>query len=288
MKYTQKYHTTTASNMSTEWVGPRLYQAKLDEVLLGALSQSSPNIHYVQDYRYPTHNGFAAFLGGLQAKTNIRLQHEVVAIDPIARNIRLGNGKTSEYKALVSSMPLPDLVPMIKGVPRDVLEASQILACTQVVLVNLGINRPDISRSSWTYFYDDEYPFSRVSFPRTFSPHVVPPGCGSIQSEVYFSKKYRPLNGKADDYIEPVIDGLRSCGLIRPDDKILFREAMLIPYANIIFDLDRAEALKLIHSYLDDVNIGYCGRYGEWGYLWSDEAFLSGERAAEKALARMR
>ena len=29
-----KYHTTPASNMSTEWVGPRLYQAKLDEVLL--------------------------------------------------------------------------------------------------------------------------------------------------------------------------------------------------------------------------------------------------------------
>ena len=65
MQYASKYHTTHASNLSTEWVGPRLYQAKLGEVLQGALSSNSPNIHYVQDYRYPKHGGFAAFLNGL-------------------------------------------------------------------------------------------------------------------------------------------------------------------------------------------------------------------------------
>ena len=37
MEYTIKYHTTTAANMSTDWIGPRLYQAKLEEVLRGAL-----------------------------------------------------------------------------------------------------------------------------------------------------------------------------------------------------------------------------------------------------------
>ena len=113
MQYAWKYHATRASNMSTDWVGPRPYQAKLDEVLQGALSPESPNIHYVKDYRYPRVGGLSAFLGGLQAATDIRLA--------------------------------------------------------------------------------DEYPFSRVSFPRTFSPHVVPAGCGSIQAEVYFSNKYRPL-----------------------------------------------------------------------------------------------
>jgi hypothetical protein len=41
-----------------------------------------------------------------------------------------------------------------------------------------------------------------------------------------------------------------------------------------------------VHGYLDDIGIGYCGRYGEWGYLWSDESFLSGERAVERLLTR--
>jgi protoporphyrinogen oxidase len=286
MAYTRKYHTTPASNMSTDWVGPRLYQAKLDEILRGSLSSESPNIHYVQDYRYPRHGGFAAFLKGLERASTIDLNHEVAAIDPVVRQLRLRDGRTRDYGGLVSSIPLPDLLPMIKGAPRDVLEAAELLACTSVVLVNLGIDREDVSKASWTYFYEEEFPFSRVSFPRTFSPHVVPAGCSSIQAEVYFSKKYKPLTGSPEDCIEPAIEGLRKCGSIRDGDKIVFREAMLVPYANIIFDLDRAAAVSTVHAYLDDVGIAYCGRYGDWGYLWSDEAFVSGENAALKTLGR--
>ena len=33
----RKYHTTDASNMSIDWLGPRLYKPSLDEVLAGAL-----------------------------------------------------------------------------------------------------------------------------------------------------------------------------------------------------------------------------------------------------------
>src|SRR6185436_8478265 len=35
MPYTIKYHTTEAKNKSLDWIGPRLYQAKLEEVLRG-------------------------------------------------------------------------------------------------------------------------------------------------------------------------------------------------------------------------------------------------------------
>ena len=59
---------------------------------------------------------------------------------------------------------------------------------------------------------------------------------------------------------------------------------LLSPYANVIFDLERAEALKTVHGYLDDVGIRWCGRYGEWAYIWTDESFVSGERAAERVL----
>jgi len=41
------------------------------------------------------------------------------------------------------------------------------------------------------------------------------------------------------------------------------------------------------HGYLDDIGIAYCGRYGDWGYLWTDESFKSGEAAADKALERL-
>ena len=286
MQYARKYHTTSAANMSTEWVGPRLYQARLEEVLLGAVAASSPAVHYVQDYRYPTHGGFAAFLPRLLDGVAAVLNHEVIGVDPRTRKIRFSNGTEATYDHLISSIPLPELIPLVAGAPEDVKEAATMLACTSVVLVNLGVARPDVSDSSWTYFYDDDYPFSRVSFPAVFSPHVVPPGMSAIQAEVYYSKKYRPLDRAPQALIDPVVDGLRRCGILRPEDNIVLRNAQLVPYANIIFDLDRAAALQLVHGYLEDVGIGWCGRYGEWGYLWTDEAFVSGEAAARKVIDR--
>ena len=43
MQYTRKYHLTTAENMSTDWLGPRIYRPSLEEVLRGALSARRPD-----------------------------------------------------------------------------------------------------------------------------------------------------------------------------------------------------------------------------------------------------
>jgi protoporphyrinogen oxidase len=285
MQYTRKYHTTTADNMSTDWLGPRIYRPTLEEVLRGALSPSAPHVHYITHFRYPREGGFMSYLKKFVPLGNLNLGHELVSIDPRARLLTFSNGVTAQYDSLVSSVALPDLVPMIQGVPQDVAEAAARLACSTLVLVNIGVNRQDLSSAHMTYFYDEDICFSRLGFPHMLSASNAPPGAGSIQAEVYFSKKYKPFTGSADDWIEPVISDLRRCGLLREDDRVLFRKAMLLRYANIIFDLDRAAALKTVHGYLDDIGIAYCGRYGDWGYMWTDESFKSGEMAAEKALS---
>jgi protoporphyrinogen oxidase len=218
---------------------------------------------------------------------NLKLNHEVVSIDPRARQVTFANGALSEYDALVSSVALPDMIRMIKGAPADVVAAAKLLACSTCVLVNIGVNRADLSKAHMTYFYDEDICFTRLGFPTMLSEKNAPPGCGSIQAEVYFSDKYKPFSGSPDDWIEPVIRDLRRCGLLREEDKILSRKAMFLRYANIIFDLDRAAALKTVHAYLDEIGIAYCGRYGDWGYMWTDESFKSGESAAEKALGRV-
>jgi len=117
------------------------------------------------------------------------------------------------------------------------------------------------------------------------STRNAPPGTGSIQAEVYFSDKYKPFSGSADDWIDPVIRDLRKSGVLREEDQVLSRKAMFLRYANVIFDLERADALKTVHCFLDDIGVAYCGRYGDWGYMWTDESFKSGEQAAERALS---
>jgi hypothetical protein len=63
---------------------------------------------------------------------------------------------------------------------------------------------------------------------------------------------------------------------------------MHIRYANVIFDLESVPAVAAVHGYLDDIGIGYCGRYGDWAYIWTDQSFVSGENALQKVLARLK
>jgi protoporphyrinogen oxidase len=285
MQYTRKYHTTNSSNMTTEWLGPRMYRPSLQEMLRGALAPWSPEVHYITNFRYPKQGGFISYLKPLPDHADIKLQHEVAAIDPKARVLRFSNGLSVQYGALVSSIPLPALVPMIAGVPQDVVTASRQLACSTCVLVNIGVDRADLSEGQITYIYDEDICFTRLSFPHMLSVTNAPPGCGSIQAEVYFSDKYRPLKQSTESIIDQVIADLHRIGVLREQDRILSRGAEVVRYANVIFDLDRAKALKTVHGYLDDIGIHYCGRYGDWGYMWTDESFISGERAAESALS---
>jgi protoporphyrinogen oxidase len=286
MRYTRKYHLTSAENMSTDWLGPRIYRPSLEEMLRGALSLSAPQVHYITHFRYPKDGGFMSYLKNFVPLGNLKLNHELVSINPRMRRLTFSNGHETQYDSLISSIPLPDLIRMIQGAPQDVVEAAGRLACSTLVLVNIGVNRQDLSSAHMTYFYDEDICFARLGFPHMLSATNAPAGAGSIQAEVYFSEKYKPFSGSPNDWIEPVIRDLRRCGLLREEDRVLFSRAMLLRYANIIFDLDRAAALKTVHGYLDDLGIAYCGRYGDWGYMWTDESFKSGELAAERAVSQ--
>ena len=207
--------------MSTDWLGPRMYRPSLEELLRGALAPWTPDVHYITNFRYPSQGGFLSYLHAVPQIADLKLEHEVVAIDPAKRRLTLRQRRTADYDALVSSIALPDLLPMIAGAPADVVDASQRLACSTCVLVNVGVDRADLSQSQMTYFYDEDICLHAPQLPAHAVGDQRAAGTGSIQAEVYFSSKYRPLTGHPDDWIEPVIRDLRRCGLLREDDKIL-------------------------------------------------------------------
>lgn len=288
MKYGLKFHTTPAENMSIDWLGPRLYEPKLKEVLYGALSSKTEDVHYVSHFRYPKHGGFVSYLNSFRERSKVNLNHELINLDPNQKKAKFVNGKIYSYDYLISSIPLPELVPLIEGVPKKVLEASKKLACSTVIIVNIGVNRSDISKNVWTYFYDEDIIFTRLTFPYMQSKNNVPDGCGSIQAEIYFSSKYKPLEKEPEEFIERTIIDLKKCGLLKNNDDVVYKEAKIYPYANVIFDHERKNNLKIVHSYLDKIGIKYCGRYGEWKYIWTDQAFKSGMNAADKIIVEIK
>lgn len=282
-EYTKKYHTTEAASLTTDWLGPRLYRGNLEQVLRGALEPETPELHYIDRFRYPTEGGFVSYLNGFLPLAEQHYNHRVVSIDAKRRTVTFANGGATSYDTLISSMPLPELLPLVEGAPPDIVEKAQKLAVTRTVIVNVGVRRESVGKAHWTYFYDADICFSRLSFPHLFSRNVVPAGCAAIQCEIYFSDKYKPLTGSHADLIEPAIRDLKRCGLLADDEPIVHKSSWLTS-GNVIFDHDRPKGLADVHAYLDSIGILYCGRYGDWGYMWTDESFISGERAAQKAL----
>src|SRR5690606_25219667 len=138
---------------------------------------------------------------------------------------------------------------MIDGAPKDVLEAASLLSCSELVIVNLVVNRPELIDAHWTYFYDRDDFFTRLSTPHLQSPNNVPPGCGSLQAECYYSKKYRPRDVTPEQCMEPVIHDLKKEGILREGEEEQFNHTMYVHYASAIFDLDHAKARETVHGF---------------------------------------
>ena len=110
---------------------------------------------------------------------NIKLDHELVSIDPRTQRTEiLPTASWTRYDGLVSSVPLPDIIRMIADAPADVVAAAKRLACSTCVLVNVGVNRADISNAHMTYFYDEDICFTRLGFPHMLSAENAPAGHG--------------------------------------------------------------------------------------------------------------
>lgn len=282
--YGRKYHTVGPELMTTDWLGPRMYRPGLEEILRGALNATRSNVHYVTEFRYPLHGGFLSYLSPFDGMAELRLGHEAVEIDAEARVVTFANGHRQPYRELVSSVPLPTLVGIIRGVPPAVSSAAARLSFTSVVIVDIGVDRADLSDAHISYFYDEDVVFSRLNFPHLLSPNNVPPGAGSIQAEIYVSDRYRPLDEPVEAYIPRVIEDLTRTGVLGPDDRIIHRDAHVTRYANVIYDRDRAGALATVLEHLREIGVQTCGRYGLWNHAWTDEAFASGEQVVDAIL----
>jgi protoporphyrinogen oxidase len=116
--------------LTTDWIGPRMYRPGLEELVHGALAGQRASVHYVDTFRYPSHGGFMSYLEAFARRFELRLNHQLSGIDTKARVVRFANGASVPYERVISSVPLPELIPLIDGVPQDVLAASRKLAFT--------------------------------------------------------------------------------------------------------------------------------------------------------------
>lgn len=282
-RYTRKYWTVEPEVLETKWIEGRMYTPTIDEVLKGAMSSEMPNVHYSKEMHYPQRGGFGAFLkpfiqdsfNGMKELCELRVEEKIAVFS---------DGDTVSYDRLVSTIPLDCLIEAIsdKEIPESVKDAVEALDYTSGVMVSIGLKKQHNSPALWFYIYDEDIHPARVYCPDIKSVNNVPEGGSALQAEIYFSKR-KPLTKSIEELKKQTILQLVQVGLFEAED-VVVTDARVEKYANIMFTESIYSARKIVHDYLDELGIGYAGRFGEWDYLWLGQSILSGKRAAEKII----
>jgi protoporphyrinogen oxidase len=273
-----------AEALTTDWVGSRMYPPKLEEVVRGALEpEQSGDFHYLSEFRYPRRGGYQSFTNALVHRETLHLDSRVVAIDLDQSCLRLADGSTHGYDHLISTMPLPEFVASATPAPSEIRRAARELLCTSVVLVDVATLRRDLSKHHWFYVYDDDVSFSRAHFPHMLAPGNAPEGHGSVQVEIYHSP-HRPLPCAAESLPDRAVEELVRLGVLETADEVVWAHHREVAYANVVFDRRRSAALEAILPWVASAGVILAGRYGEWGYHWTDDATRSGWKAARRVL----
>lgn len=271
--YTRKYWGVEAKQLETKWVGNRLHVSPLPEVLRGAFAEQQENFYYTKFMNYPKKGGFRSIMNECRKGLDIRLNKKAVRIDTTAKQVEFADGTVENYDNLISSLPLPEIIKMISDVPENVQNAAKQLRWTCGYQVSLGFNRPDVAKYLWFYIYDEDVPPARVYSPNLKSPDNAPDGCSSLQAEIFFANGVKVVDKNI--ILQKTVEKLKEICQFNDSD-VVVKDIRFEPYANIIFTPEIYESRKVVREWLKAQGIKTIGRFGEWDYLWSHQAFESG------------
>lgn len=296
-KYTEKYWTTDPKNLTTDWVGDRVYYPDVETVKKGYSGTLNEQTHYIKKVRYPKSGGFISFMNGIKKNVDINYNCEVNQID-LKNKVITCEDKEIKYDRLISTIPLPDFIQIAKA-PEMIKNASNELVCSSVLLVNVEANHRTQRKENWIYVYDEDKYATRINCTELLSSKNAPNGKSGIQVEVYFSK-YKQKEATNQEIAESVIDELIEMGLILSRDHVENWHTKYVEWANVLFDHKRVKNQEIIFSWLNNfgldredddlepmtnwdnkkkkkIDLGdliMSGRFAQWKYYWTDDCIL--------------
>lgn len=277
--YNEKMWKTDLCKLSSEWVDWSIPVPTLDEIIEGALGLNNRHMGYSARFLYPEEGGIEAIPKAfLPHVGNLHYHQALTRIDPKEKRAWFDDGSSVIYDYLVSTIPLPELLDMLRGLSAAIADWKDGLKHISVWDVNLGIDDDGISDQHWVYFPEPEIPFYRVGFYSNFSSGVTPPKKSSLYAEVSYLPD-APLN--ESDMLEGIYRGLETSGWINSRNRIVVENVLNIPYAYVIHDHFRYRNLPKIMTSLNEHGIFSIGRYGSWAYMSMEDALLQGKETAE-------
>jgi protoporphyrinogen oxidase len=278
--YNHKLWGVHPREITAEWCSRFVPIPKLEDVIKGAVGDVPPEMGYNISFLYPKQGGIETMTRALIARLSggeVVLGADPEKIDVDARTLVVG-GETIPWRALVATLPLPELVRRLVDPPREIEEAAARLRCTPVRYLNVATKRPPKADFHWIYVPEERYPFYRVGIYTNAVPAMAPPGQGSF----YVELSDRGPPPRVDDILPDVAHAMVAAGAISAADDIAFAELKELKYAYVVFDEHYYGSVATLTRWLEAHDVFPRGRYGSWIYNAMEDSILAGREVAGK------
>ena len=273
--YNQKLWNYNLKKLTAAWTAPFVPKPKQENIIKSAYKKNDTKYGYNSYFYYPQNNGCQEMINGFykKLKNSIFTNSKVKEIDLKNKKV-LAGGKYYSYTNIISSMPLKELLLIIKNLPKEICQLIKNLECTSTRCINIGLKYKKslpkkIKDIHWIYIPEQKYPFYRVGIYSNVSKKLAPKNCYSLYVEM--------SNIKNCDNIIPL---LKDIGIINIDDEILSLNVVDMKYAYVIFNKERQESLNKINTFLNKKNIYCIGRYGTWEYSFIEKNITDAKNLA--------
>jgi protoporphyrinogen oxidase len=277
--YNEKLWQMDLKNLTSDWADWSIPRPTLQEVIQGSLGIQNIGMGYNASFFYPKKGGIGILAEALSR--NIKSMHlgkRLTSVNLSQKCIKFHDGKEVSFKTLLSTIPLPQLLNKIEDLPPAYKRLSPKLSFVSVHNLNIGVNRERVSDYHWIYFPEPEFPFYRVGFYSNFVPGMAPKKTSSLYIEISST----PGNKKSyETMLETSLDGLKKCGILKKEDRIVASSYAEIEHAYVVFNTFRKKMLPKIMNYLKKHGVLSIGRYGAWTYSTMEDSLVQGKKIAE-------
>ena len=281
--YNEKLWKVPLHQLTTHWMGRFVPSPRILEVLKGASLKQPSASGYNATFLYPDHGGISvlprAIAAGLpRIWKGVRLQ----TLDLSRQKARLTSGLEVEYGNLVSSLPLPQLARLSKGLPAALARAAGKLRATSIYNINLGLKGPQPIPFSWVYFPEKEFAFHRAGSVSSCVPSVAPKGHASL----YVEFSYRGQRPDPKTLGAHALRKLRDLGWVQSEKQVTTRVDLNLPGAYVLYDEWRDETVAKLLTFYEKRGVYSVGRYGKWEYGSMESAIEQGIEVSGKIASK--
>lgn len=229
---------------------------------------------------YPSKGGFDEIFKRLASKiSDIRFGQQVCFIDVHKKLLMTHRDDKFRWERIVSTIPIPDLLGMLKDAPDNLLRMAGELPYVSLQVDFFVTDKPLDGVPQRLYSADAEIPAHKIAFNSLSSEKESQKPHHSVITETSINDT---SENRCRERTAHILRGLRDAGIIKAQSQILTHRHKLLKYAYPAQCHRVPQIMGLLSRHLESLGIYSIGRFGNWEYINSDQCLLRGEELVKR------